>query len=135
MKVMPLVAASTVAMLIGLGIVAAQQAKPTENKGFNADVLTTIDLGKQGLNDYNSRQMRMRKIVLAPGGVIAYHSHSNRPTMDYIIKGTVLEHRDGVPDRVYKAGDTITENTDVNHWLENKGDVPFEVVVIDLFKE
>ena len=135
MRATGFIAASTVALLIGLGGTAAQQAKPTENKGFNADVLTTIDLGKQGLNDYNSRQMRMRKIVLAPGGVIAYHSHSNRPTMDYIIKGAVLEHRDGVPDRVYKAGDTITENTDVNHWLENKGDVPFEVVVIDLFKE
>ena len=135
MKATGLIAASAVALLIGLGAAAAQQAKPTENKGMKADVLTNIDLGKQGLNDYNSRQMRMRKLTLAPGGVIAYHSHSSRPTMDYILKGAVVEHRDGVPDRTYKAGDTITENTDVNHWLENKGKVPFEVVVIDLFKE
>ncbi len=135
MKATGFIAASAVALLIGLGASAAQQAKPTENKGMKADVLTSIDLGKQGLNDYNSRQMRMRKLVLAPGGVIAYHSHSNRPTVDYILKGAVVEHRDGAPDRIYKAGDTITENTDVNHWLENKGKVPYEVVVIDLFKE
>lgn len=130
-----LIAASAVVILIAVGSTAAQQAKPTENKGLKADVLTSIDLGKQGLNDYNSRQMRMRKVTLAPGGVLAYHSHSNRPTMDYIIKGAVLEHRDGASDRIYKAGDTITENTDVNHWVENKGKVPAELVAIDLFKE
>ena len=130
-----LIVASAVALLIGLGAAAAQQAKPTENKGFKADVLTSVDLGKQGLNDYNSRQMRMRKITLAPGGVVAYHSHSSRPAMDYVLKGAVVDHRDGVPDRTYKAGDTFAENTDVNHWVENKGKVPAEVVTIDLFKE
>src|SRR5260370_19572668 len=104
MQATRLIAASAAIILIGVGSTAAQQAKPTENKGFKADVVTTIDLGKQGLNDYTSRQMRARRIILAPGGVIAYHSHADRPTMDYVIKGGVTEHRDGSPDRVYKAG-------------------------------
>jgi quercetin dioxygenase-like cupin family protein len=130
-----LISASAVALLIACGTAAAQQAKPTENKGMKADVLTTIDLGKQGLNDYNSRQMRMRKITLAPGGVVGYHSHSDRPAMDYVLKGAVIDHRDGVPDRTYKAGDKITENTDVNHWVENKGKVPAELIAIDLVKQ
>jgi quercetin dioxygenase-like cupin family protein len=121
--------------LISAGSTTAQEAKPTENKGLKADVVTTLDLGKQGLNDYTSRQMRARRITLAPGGVIAYHSHKDRPTMDYVISGAVIDHRDGVPDRTYKAGDMITEATDTNHWVENKSDVPAELVTIDLFKE
>jgi quercetin dioxygenase-like cupin family protein len=135
MKSTRLIAASAVALLIAWDTAVAQQAKPTENKGLKSDVLTTIDLGKQGLNDYNSRQLRMRKTNLAPGGVVAYHSHSSRPAMDYVLKGAVIDHRDGAPDRTYKAGDTFSENTDVNHWLENKGKVPAEWITVDLFKE
>ena len=135
MKATGFIAASAVALLIGLGAAAAQQAKPTENKGMKADVLSSFDLGKQGLDDYKNRTMRARKITLAPGGVVAYHSHASRPALTYILKGTLLEHRDGAPDRIYKAGDVITEGTDVNHWAENKGKAPVVLVSVDLFKE
>lgn len=97
MKFVRLAAVSAAALLIGMGIAAAQTAKPAENKGMSADNLTSIDLAKQGLDDYKSRQFRARKITLAPGGVAAYHSHAERPGVAYLLEGSVIEHRDGRP--------------------------------------
>jgi quercetin dioxygenase-like cupin family protein len=124
MKFVQLAAVSAVALLIGMGTASAQMAKPTENKGLTVENLTVYDLGKQGLTDYGSRQFQIRKITLAPGGVVAYHSHADRPGGTYLVTGSLVEHRDGAPDRTYKAGDVITETTDVKHWVENKGTTP-----------
>lgn len=135
MKAFPLVAASAIALLIGMGTASAQQAKPMENKGMGVDNLTSLELAKQGLDDYKSRQLRARKITLAPGGVVAYHSHADRPAVAYLLRGSIIEHRDGAPDRTYKAGEIITENTDVKHWVENKGKVPATIIGVDLFKQ
>jgi quercetin dioxygenase-like cupin family protein len=134
MKFIPLAAVSAVALLIGMGTASAQMAKPTENKGFAADNLTTLDLGKQGLDDYKSRQFRARKLTLAPGGVAAYHSHADRPAITYLLNGSVIEHRDGAPDKTLKAGDVITETTDVKHWVENKDTTSAVLISVDLFK-
>jgi quercetin dioxygenase-like cupin family protein len=118
-----------------LDMAAAQQA-PTENKGVKPEVLTGFALSKQGLDDFSKRQMRMRQITLEPGGVVALHSHKDRPTLSYIVKGSLTEHRKGSPDRTYKAGEAITEGTDVEHWAENASSAePVVIVTVDLFKE
>ena len=135
MKATQIMAASALAMFIGTSVAAAQQANPSQTKGVTADLLTSIDLGKQGLDDYKARKMRMRKVTIAPGGVFAAHSHHNRPGMDYVLEGSLLEHRDGLPDHTYKAGDVLTEDTSYSHWVENKGNVPVVLIAFDLFKE
>ena len=118
-----------------LDMAAAQQA-PTVNKGVKPEVLTGFALSKQGLDDFPQRQMRMRQITLEPGGVVALHSHKDRPTLSYIVKGSLTEHRKGSPDRTYKAGEAITEGTDVEHWAENASSAePVVIVTVDLFKE
>jgi quercetin dioxygenase-like cupin family protein len=126
--------ASAVALLIGVGTASAQTAKPTENKGLTVADLASYDLGKQGLDDYKSRQFRARKITLAPGGVGAYHSHADRPAVAYVLTGTIIEHRDGAPDRTLHSGDVIIETTDVKHWAENKGTTEAVIIGVDLFK-
>jgi quercetin dioxygenase-like cupin family protein len=134
MKFVQFAAVSAVALLIGMGTASAQMAKPTENKGVTTDVLTTFDLGKQGLNDYQSRQFVIRKITLAPGGVAAYHSHADRPGGAYLTEGSLIEHRDGAPDKTLKIGDVITETTDVKHWVENKGTTSAILIGVYLVK-
>lgn len=121
MKFVHFAALCAVALLVGVGAASSQMAKPTETKGVTRDVVVSYDLGKQGLTDYGSRQFQIVKITLAPGGVAAYHSHSDRPGGGYLVQGTLMEHRDGAPDRVLKAGDALTETTDVKHWVENRG--------------
>jgi quercetin dioxygenase-like cupin family protein len=118
-----------------LDMAAAQQA-PTENKGVKPEVLSGFALGKQGLDDFSQRQMRMRQITIEPGGVVGFHSHKDRPTLSYIVKGALTEHRKGSSDRTYKAGEAITEGTDVEHWAENASSAePVVIVTVDLFKE
>jgi quercetin dioxygenase-like cupin family protein len=118
-----------------LGMAAAQQA-PTENKGVKPEVLSVFALNTQGLDDFSQRKMRMRQITLDPGGVVGLHSHKDRPTLSYIVKGALTEHRKGSADRTYKAGEAITEGTDVEHWAENaSASEPVVIVTVDLFKE
>jgi quercetin dioxygenase-like cupin family protein len=118
-----------------LDIAAAQQA-PTENKGMKAEALSVLALGKQGLDDLSQRQMRMRQITIEPGGVVGFHSHKARPALSYIVKGALTEHRKGSPDRIYKAGEAITEGADVDHWAENaSSSEPVVIVSVDLFRE
>jgi quercetin dioxygenase-like cupin family protein len=118
----------------GLSTAVAQQA-PTENKGMKVEALSGFALGKQGLDDLAQRQMRIRQITIEPGGVAAFHSHKDRPALSYIMKGSLTEHRKGGPDRTYKAGEVITESTDVDHWAENASSEPVILISADLFKE
>ena len=128
------VALSILAVGGGLSIAIAQQA-PTENKGMKAEALSGFALGKQGLDDFAQRQMRIRQITIEPGGVAGFHSHKDRPALSYIMKGSLTEHRKGGPDRTYKAGEVITESTDVDHWAENTSSEAVVLVSVDLFKE
>jgi quercetin dioxygenase-like cupin family protein len=118
----------------GLSAAVAQQA-PTENKGMKAEALSGFALGKQGLDDFAQRQMRIRQITVEPGGVAGFHSHKDRPALTYVMKGSVTEHRKGGPDRTYKAGEVIIESTDVEHWAENTSAEPATLISVDLFKE
>jgi quercetin dioxygenase-like cupin family protein len=122
-------------LVLALSGAAFAQQPPTENKGISAQPLSAFDLGKQGLKDLDQRQMRMRLITVEPGGFAGYHSHAERPALTYVLKGTLLEHRKGSPDRTYNAGEVITETTDVDHWAENKGSEPTTLVSVDLPKE
>ena len=79
--------------------------------------------------------MRAREIDIAPGGAAAFHSHGQRPALSYVMKGELLEHRQGAQDRIYEAGEVITETTDVNHWAENKGSEHAVIISVDLFKQ
>jgi quercetin dioxygenase-like cupin family protein len=118
----------------GLSTAVAQQA-PTENKGMKVEALSGFALGKQGLDDFAQRQMRIRQITVEPGGVAAFHSHKDRPALTYIMKGSLTEHRKGGPDRTYRAGEVLTESTDVDHWAENTSAEPAILISTDLFKE
>ena len=125
---------SVLVFVAGLSTAVAQQT-PTENKGVKTEPLSGFALGKQGLDDFAQRQFRIRQITIEPGGVAAFHSHKERPALTYIMKGSLTEHRKGGPDRTYKAGEVLTETTDVDHWAENTTAEPVIVISADLFKE
>ena len=121
-------------LMLGL-ISGAAVAQPTENKGVTTSPISSFELSKQGLKDFDQRQMRIRQIKLEPGGQAAFHSHAQRPAFTYILSGTLIEHRKDAPDRTYKPGDVLVESTDVEHWAENTGSEPVVLISVDLFKE
>lgn len=84
-------------------------------------VLAAIDLAKEpaGLQD---RQLRLRKLVIKPGGIVPWHSHGDRPAIIYIVSGQIIEHASNcaVPI-VHKAGEVARETAATAHWWENTG--------------
>ena len=128
---------TTATLLVALATAAPALAQqpPTENKGMRADVLSSFALGRQGLDDYAQRQIRMRRITVEPGGTGGFHSHGQRPALTYILSGVLTEHRKGGTDRTYNPGEVITESTEVDHWAENKAGEPAVLISVDLFKE
>jgi quercetin dioxygenase-like cupin family protein len=93
----------------------------TPGKGVTDTVLTAIDLAKEPAK-IQDRQLRLRKLVIEPGGVVPWHSHGDRPAIIYIIEGEIIEYASNcaVPV-VHKAGDVTAETNPRAHWWENRG--------------
>jgi quercetin dioxygenase-like cupin family protein len=120
-----------VALVFGLGVAVGQNTPPTENKGVKISPPTVLDLGEE--IGVDGRQLRMRVVTLEPGGVVAQHSHKGRPTVAYLVQGTLSEHREGA-DHEYQQGQSWTEDHNTVHWAENKGSTPAIVIAVDVFK-
>lgn len=84
------------------------------------EVIASIDLG----NGYGvpGRNLRMRRLVVDPGGVVPLHSHSDRPANIYVVKGEITEYRSTCRVGVrHRAGDVVAEQGEVSHWWRNNG--------------
>ena len=64
----------------------------------------------------------------------ALHSHKDRPSVAYIIQGTLTEHREGGATKEHPKGDAWSEGKETTHWAENKGQTPVVFVVADILK-
>ena len=122
------------ALVAGLGIAVGQQAPPTETKGMKAPVIASLDLGPE-IDGMQGRQLRMRWLTLEPGGVVAVHSHKDRPAVVYLLEGTVTELREGGYVKEHREGDAWGEGKDTNHWAENRGTKPVVAIVVDILKQ
>ena len=132
-KVVLVSAAIGLAFVAGLQSGIAQQSPPTETKGVGIKQLDTIDLGPQ-IQGMNGREFRMRLITVEPGGVLGLHNHKDRPAIDYVISGTVVDHR-GAESKSYGPGTSIFETVDTVHWVENKGPSQAVLVSADILKK
>jgi quercetin dioxygenase-like cupin family protein len=120
-------------LIVGLWPASGQQAPPTENKGVKIGSLATIDLGPE-IDGMQGRQLRLRLVTVEPGGVIAVHSHKDRPAVVRVLQGTLTEHREGGGGKEYKEGESWSEGKETTHWAENKGTKPTVLIVGDIFK-
>jgi quercetin dioxygenase-like cupin family protein len=112
----------------------SQPAPPTENKGMKAPVLASLDLGPE-IDGMQGRQLRMRLMTIDPGGVIAIHSHKDRPTVVHLLHGTWTELREGGELKEHHEGESWAEGKTTTHWAENRGTVPAVALVVDIFKQ
>ena len=102
--------------------------------GVTDTVIAMIDVNKeQGIKD---RTLRMRKLVVEPGGIVPWHSHGERPAIIYIIEGEINEYASNcaVPI-VHKAGDVVAETKEIAHWWKNTGDKTVVLLSADLLKD
>ncbi|EIL96473.1 hypothetical protein UUA_17902 [Rhodanobacter thiooxydans LCS2] len=93
-----------------------------------------MDLGAE-IEGMAGRQLRMRKVTIAPGGVFGpVHDHQDRPGLVYILQGTITDHRDGIATD-YGPGAGWPEDRHTLHWLENRGTLPAVEISIDVVRE
>src|SRR5262245_52651538 len=98
-----------------------QQPGATKPVGVTDTVLTSIDLAKEKVA-IPDHLLRMRRLVIQPGGVVPWHNHGDRPALIYIIQGQITEFAsDCAVPIVHKAGDW-SRDADLSHWWMNIGE-------------
>ena len=133
-KKLLLAVGAALALGFSAGVVVGQAKAPTESKGLSQDKLRSLDLTEE-IDSVMGRPLRMRKIMLLPGGVIGLHSHKDRPTVSYFLQGEVIYHEEGKPPRVVKAGEGFAEGKNTTHWAENRQGVAAVWIQVDIPKE
>ena len=124
---------ASVALALGVGAAIGQSMPPKANTGVKIGDPVTLDLAPWA-GDMGGRQLRIRKFDIEPGGIIAIHSHDDRPDVSYLVQGTLTEFRSGGfserrdSDTLHAAGKGVT------HWVENTGSTAATLVVADIFK-
>jgi len=104
---------------------------PTEGKAVTDDVIGLVELGKE--IGVEGRQLRTRKLVIQPGGVVPFHSHADRPALIYTLSGAVTEHRSSCTVPIeHRAGDIAREADGVAHYWVNNGKVPAVLLSSDV---
>ena len=105
-----------------------------ETVGVTVELLAPVDLGPE-IEGMVGRQLRMRMVTIAPGGVFGpTHDHADRPGVVYILQGTITDHRNGVA-RDYGPGVGWPEDRKTLHWLENRGSIPAVEISVDIVRQ
>ena len=105
---------------------------PTMPKGVTDTVIGSIDLGPEIRVD--GRQLRTRRLVVQPGGIVPLHSHKDRPALIYTLSGSITEYSTtcSVPIQ-HRAGDLSREADGLSHYWVNHGKVPAVLLSSDVF--
>jgi quercetin dioxygenase-like cupin family protein len=99
--------------------------------GVTRDILATVQLkGWRGLGDF---ELRTRRLVVAPRGIVPTHEHSDRPSIVYVVSGEIWEHSAhcAVPI-LHRAGEWAAEFGHHNHWWENRTNRPVVLTSSDV---
>jgi len=119
----------------GKGGVDVRAPDSTPASGVTDTVVGMVDLSKEPAH-IDGRLLRLRKLVVQPGGVVPWHSHHDRPAIILVTKGTIIEYAStcSVPI-VHGPGDATVETHTTAHWWHNESKEPVELVSADLFPE
>ena len=105
---------------------------PTMPKGVTDDVIGAIDLGSEIKVD--GRQLRTRRLVVQPGGIVPIHSHADRPALIVTLSGSITEHRSDCATPIeHSAGDISREAEGISHYWINHGNAPAVLLSSDVY--
>jgi len=110
-----------------------QKPGPTAPVGVTDVVRASTDLAKEPAA-IKGRQFRLRQLDMAPGAIVPWHSHNERPAMIYIVSGEVVEYASSCATPItHRAGDVAPEKNGTSHWWKNLTDKPAVLISVDLF--
>ena len=111
--------------------------KPVDFKavGVTDTTLGAIDLGKEQAK-IAGRELRFRKLVIEPGGIVPWHSHDDRPALIYVAEGEIHEYASNcAAPIVHQAGDIRPETQGTAHWWKNLGEKTVVLFVGDVRRD
>ena len=104
----------------------------TMPKGVTDNVLGAVALGKE-IHGLDGRQLRVRKLVIQPGGVVPWHSHADRPALIITLEGSITEYRSTCSAPIeHPAGDVARESGGISHWWRNNTRKPVVLLSADI---
>lgn len=117
---------------VGKNMLAGAATAPV---GVTDTELAFVDLSKENVK-LSERRLRMRKMTIAPGGVVPMHSHADRPALIMVVSGEIYEHSSKCTVPVlHKAGDVAREFLGTNHWWKNESSQPVELTIGDIVND
>lgn len=102
------------------------------DEGTTREVLTYVPI--DGWRGVEGLALRIRRITVAPGGWVPLHYHHDRPSVDYVIEGELVEHNSfcAVPI-IHRPGDSANRFGDfLGHWWKNETASPVVLVSADV---
>ncbi|MBY0227586.1 MAG: cupin domain-containing protein [Hyphomicrobium sp.] len=109
-----------------------QSAGATAHKKVSEKLLGQIDLSKEKIAA-DGHHFRMRRLDIQPGGELAWHSHTDRPALIYVVSGTITEYSShcAVPI-VHRTGELSVEQGGLSHWWKNTSKHPVVLLSADI---
>lgn len=99
--------------------------------GVTDDVVGSVDLQKELAID--GRDLRLRRLVVQPGGVVPLHSHAGRPALITVVSGAITEYRSTCAVGIdHAAGEVSMESDGISHWWRNNTSQPAVLLSADV---
>jgi quercetin dioxygenase-like cupin family protein len=103
--------------------------------GVSDVTLGSIDLEKEPAH-IEGRELRFRRLTIAPGGIVPWHSHDDRPALIFVQHGEIVEYASNCEVPItHKAGDIRAEVFGTSHWWKNLGKETVVLYVGDVRKD
>ena len=108
---------------------------PSAPVGVTDTELASVDLSKENVK-LDQRRLRLRRMTIAPGGIVPLHSHEDRPALIMVNSGEIYENSSkcSVPI-LHKAGDVAREYLGTRHWWKNSGTQPVDLTIGDIVND
>ena len=97
--------------------------------------VTDTVIASISLDDYGAkgRALRMRRLVVQPGGVVPWHSHEARPANILVVSGQITEYRSSCSVPIlHRAGEVTQESGMLSHWWKNNSKKPAVLISSDV---
>jgi quercetin dioxygenase-like cupin family protein len=99
--------------------------------GVTDDLVGSVDLQRE--LSFDDHDLRLRRLVVQPGGVVPLHSHTGRPALITVVSGSITEYSSACQVGIeHAAGEVASESDGVSHWWKNNGTVPAVLLSADV---
>lgn len=105
--------------------------RATAPRDVTDDLIGSIDLGTE--IGVAGRDLRLRRLVVQPGGVVPFHSHEGRPALIITVSGEITEHSTACAVPIlHRAGEVSREAGGLGHYWVNHGRAPAVLLSADV---